>query len=117
MAKTKSYTPNRGDVVMVSFSPQAAHEQAGTRPALVLSPASYNLLTGLAYCCPITRARRDHPFEVGLPKGMKISGSVLVELLRSLAWRERKATFVETAPREIVAEVAGKLIAIVGGED
>jgi mRNA interferase MazF len=115
MPKRPSYTPQRGDIVMLSFSPQAGHEQGGHRPALVISPAAYNEASGLAFCCPITRTRRQHPFEVALPKGLLTTGVVLVEHLRSLAWRERMAAFVEAAPGDLVAEVAGKAIAIIGG--
>src|SRR5689334_13777874 len=113
MNKRRVYVPERGDIIVVSFSPQAAHEQAGTRPGLVLSPATYNLRSGLAVCCPITRTRRDHPFEVVLPKGLLTVGAALVEHIRSLAWRERNAEFVEVAPPEVVAEVVGKFIAVI----
>ena len=114
MAKRTSYTPQRGDIVMVSFSPQAGHEQGGLRPALVISSSAYNAASGLAFCCPITRTRHQHPFEVALPKGLLTTGVVLVEHLRSLAWRERQAAFVEAAPNEVLAEVAGKAVAIIG---
>jgi len=115
MAKRTSYTPQRGDIVMVSFSPQTGHEQGGLRPALVISSSAYNEASGLAFCCPITRTRRQHPFEVPLPKGLLTTGVVLVERLRSLAWRERLAAFVEAAPNEVLAKVAGKAVAIISG--
>lgn len=111
--KKKNYVPDRGDIILVSFSPQAAHEQAGTRPALVLSPTAYNTLSGLAICCPITRTRRDHPFEVHLPTDLSTTGSVLVEHIKSLAWNARHAEFVEKAPNSLVSEVAGKFISLI----
>ena len=119
MVRSKSgerkYCPERGDIVLLSFSPQVGHEQAGTRPALVLSPIAYNKLSGLTFCCPITRTRRNHPFEILLPKGMVTSGSILLEHLRSLDWQKRSAQFVESAPAAVVAEAVAKITAILIG--
>lgn len=104
------YVPERGDIVWLSFDPQAGHEQAGRRPALVLSPNSYNRLTGLMLCCPITNQVKDYPFEVAISgKGAKTSSVALADQVKSLDWQIRKAEKNGTASPEIIEEVLGKL--------
>ena len=105
----QSYVPDRGHVVWLNFSPQSGHEQKGKRPALVLSPASYNAKVGLAICCPITRTSKKYPFEVGIPSGLKIEGVVLSDHVKSLDWKSRHASFVAKVPEKTYAEVLGKL--------
>jgi len=105
---TRSYVPNAGDVVWISFDPQSGHEQAGRRPGLVLTPAEYNQASGLAMACPITSRVKGYPFEVPV-KGKRIQGVVLADQLRSLDWRARQFTFVEQANEEIVEEVKALL--------
>jgi len=85
------YVPDRGDVVWLNFTPQAGHEQAGHRPALVLSPAAYNGKTGLMLCCPITSREKGYPFEVKLDTRAGVSGVVLADQIKSLDWRARRA--------------------------
>lgn len=85
------YVPDRGDVVWLNFTPQAGHEQAGHRPALVLSPAAYNGKTGLMLCCPITSREKGYPFEVKLDDRAGVEGVVLADQVRSLDWRARQA--------------------------
>ncbi len=109
------YVPRRGDLVWLSFSPQAGHEQAGHRPGLVVSPESYNRRTGLALFCPITSRQRGYPFEVSL-SGTMVEGVVLSDQLRSLDWKERRVKFITKAPTEIVAEVMGKLLTLIEEE-
>lgn len=75
----KRYIPARGDVVWLTFNPQAGHEQAGRRPALVLSPSSYNRKVGLAIFCPITSQVKGYPFEVAIPAGSKLGGVILAD--------------------------------------
>jgi mRNA interferase MazF len=104
-----AYVPRRGDVVWLQFNPQAGHEQAGHRPAVILSPQSYNEKVGLAIVCPITSQRKGYPFEVLLPDDLDITGVVLADQVKSLDWRVRNATFKETIPVEIVAEILAKL--------
>lgn len=87
----KRYVPDRGDVVWLNFTPQAGHEQAGHRPALVLSPASYNGKTGLMLCCPITSQIKGYPFEVAVEGEVGVSGVVLADQVKSLDWRARQA--------------------------
>ena len=85
------YVPDRGDVVWLQFSPQADHEQAGKRPALVVSPRAYNRKAGLALFCPITGRVKGYPFEVDMPEGLPATGCILSDQVKSLDWRERKA--------------------------
>ena len=103
------YVPERGDVVWISLTPQAGHEQAGRRPAVVVSPRSYNGKVGLGLFCPITQQIKGYPFEVQLPSGLPISGVVLADQVKSLDWRVRQAEFAVRLPVNISAEVVGKL--------
>jgi mRNA interferase MazF len=102
------YSPDRGDVVWVAFDPQAWHEQAGRRPALILSPRPYNQITGLTLLCPITTQCKGYPFEVPLPKGLIVTGVVLSDQLKSMDWHARSAEFICTVPVSIIHEVIGK---------
>jgi mRNA interferase MazF len=103
------YIPDRGDLVWIDFDPQAGHEQAGRRPALVLSPRSYNGLSGLAVICPVTSRTKGYPFEVRLPAGLGVHGVVLADHVKSLDWRVRNAGFADAAPKVIVDDVVQKL--------
>ena len=87
----RRYVPARGDLVWLNFTPQAGHEQAGHRPALVLSPAAYNDKTGLMLCCPVTSQVKGYPFEVLLNADSPARGAVLCDQVRSVDWRARKA--------------------------
>lgn len=108
------YVPGRGHIVWLGFSPQAGHEQAGRRPALVLSPRSYNEKTSLALFCPITSMIKGYPFEVPLPSSGAVTGVVLADRVRSLDWRARGARFAVEAPSETVSEVREKLAVLLG---
>lgn len=110
-----SQTPRRGDLVWVDFTPQAGHEQAGRRPALILSPETYNRKTGLALACPITHQAKGYPFEVALAPG-PITGVVLADHVRSIDWRVRHAERVGRAEAETMVEVCGKLAALMSDE-
>jgi mRNA interferase MazF len=101
--------PRRGDLVWLDFDPQAGHEQAGHRPALILSPEAYNRRVGLVLLCPITTQVKGYPFEVALPAESKIRGVVLADQVKSLDWKARKATVCGQVPDETVQEVLGKL--------
>jgi len=109
MVNPDSYVPQRGDVVWISLTPQAGREQAGRRPAVVLSPHSYNAKVGLALLCPITSQVIGYPFEVAIPTGLPVAGVVLSDHVRSLDWRARKAEWVYTLPPQTTAEVLAKL--------
>jgi mRNA interferase MazF len=104
-----AYCPKRGDVVWLSFTPQAGHEQAGHRPALALSPEAYNRKVGLAIFCPLTTQVKGFPFEVGVPPGLKASGVVLADQVKSFDWRARNARFCCRVPEAIVDDVLQKL--------
>ncbi|MGJ0506744.1 MAG: endoribonuclease MazF [Methylocystis sp.] len=101
-----AYAPERGDIVWLSFDPQAGHEQAGHRPALVLSPKAYNAKTGLMLCCPMTTKVKGYPFEVALA-GDEAS-AVLADQVKSLDWRARNARKKGMATKREVAEVLAK---------
>lgn len=110
---TKAYTPERGHIVWLTFNPQAGSEQAGRRPALVLSPGNYNGKVGLAIFCPITSQIKGYPFEVALPKELPVTGVVLSDQVKSLDWRSRNAQFACQAPTEVLTEVLQKLSTLV----
>ena len=103
--RSKRFVPARGDIVWLSFAPQAGHEQAGRRPALVLSPAAYNAKVGLGLFCPITSTAKGYPFEVPLPEGLRVEGVVLSDQIKSLDWRARDAKLVDRLPDAQVGQV------------
>jgi len=103
------YVPERGDAIWINFHPQAGHEQAGRRPAVVLSPAAYNGRVGLVLLCPITNQRKGYPFEVRIPLRLRVQGVVLADQIKSLDWQVRQAEFICTLPAGTVGEVLDKL--------
>ncbi|SPF32628.1 toxin of the ChpA-ChpR toxin-antitoxin system, endoribonuclease [Candidatus Desulfosporosinus infrequens] len=105
----KGYFPDKGDVVWLQFNPQAGREQAGKRPALVLSPKEYNQKTGLALFCPITSKVKGYPFEVRLPEGFPVEGVILSDQIKNLDWISRSAQFACKIPVEILQEVVLKV--------
>ena len=105
----RRYVPDRGDVVWLQFNPQAGHEQAGRRPALVVSPKSYNQKVGLALFCPITSHIKGYPFEVIIPSGLKVTGAVLSDQVKNLDWKMRCAEFFDKVPEAVVMEISKKL--------
>jgi mRNA interferase MazF len=107
------YIPQRGDAVWITLNPQAGHEQAGRRPAVILSPAAYNGRVGLAILCPITNQIKGYPFEVVLPAGLAVSGAILSDQVKSLDWHARNASFICTLPAAMIAEVLQKLTTLV----
>ncbi|MEW6203436.1 MAG: type II toxin-antitoxin system PemK/MazF family toxin [bacterium] len=109
MVAEKTWIPERGDIVRISMNPQAGHEQAGRRPALVLSPAAYNGRVGLAILCPITHHIKGYPFEIPIPSGLKISGVVLADQAKSLDWKARKAELLCRLPHDIVETTLKRL--------
>jgi mRNA interferase MazF len=109
VSRKGAYIPERGDAVWITLDPQAGHEQAGRRPALVLSPATYNGRVGLALFCPITNQVKGYPFEVPLPQGSPVTGVVGADQVKSLDWRARKIERIGTVPEEVVAQVIQRL--------
>lgn len=112
--ETMAYKPKRGDIVWLTFNPQAGHEQAGRRPALVLSPETYNAKVGLAVLCPITSKMKGYPFEVVIPDDLKVNGVVLSDQVKSLDWKVRDTEFLCTLPAATVNEVLQKLNTLLG---
>jgi mRNA interferase MazF len=100
-------------VVWLRFDPQAGHEQAGVRPALVISPTSYNGRVGLALFCPITSRVKGYPFEVALPPGLTVRGVVLADQIKSLDWRVRRARRAGSVPAGILDETVAKIQVLV----
>lgn len=111
---TGDYVPRRGDLVWIHFDPQTGHEQPGRRPALVLSPGSYNERVGLAIFCPVTSQAKKYPFEVDLHSEGDVSGVILSDQVKSLDWRARRADLIESLPPEVTDEVLQKLATLLG---
>ena len=105
----EDYVPERGDIVWITLHPQAGHEQAGRRPAVVLSPAAYNGKVGLAILCPITSRVKGYPFEVIIPDGIAVAGVIPADQVKSLDWRARDATLMSHLPPETMPDVLQKL--------
>jgi len=110
------YQPERGDFVFLDFTPQAGTEQAGRRPALVLSPRDFNIATGLAVVCPITNTATESNFEVPLPRGTKLTGVILSSHFKTIDWLARNAKFHSKANKELIWEVLGRIEAILSIE-
>lgn len=108
-----AYVPDRGDLVWLEFTPQSGSEQAGKRPALVVSPRSYNKKVGLALFCPVTSRIKGYPFEVLLPEGIGVIGVVLSDQIKSLDWRSRKARLIGNAPANLVAQVTSRILPLI----
>jgi mRNA interferase MazF len=111
---TRAYVPDAGDLVWLTFDPQAGHEQRGRRPALVLSPRLYNGKTGLAIACPVTSQAKGYPFEVPLPTSGKITGVVLADHVKNLDWQARRAVFGAKVSTDILTDVRERLRAVIG---
>jgi len=107
------YVPDAGDVVWLEFSPQAGHEQAGHRPALVLSPASYNGKTGMMICCPMTTQIKGYPFEVVISASPP--SAILSDQVKSLDWKARRAKRKASVGAKKLDEVREKLRALISG--
>jgi mRNA interferase MazF len=106
------YIPERGDVVWIAFNPQAGHEQAGHRPAVVLSPKAYNGKVGLALLCPITSQVKGYPFEVLLPEGFPVSGAILSDQVKNLDWKAREAKKIGHLPDDVMRKVLQRVKAL-----
>jgi len=109
----RGYVPKRGDLVWITFNPQSGHEQAGRRPALVISPEAYNGKVGFALLCPVTSRAKGYPFEVAIPPGFGVEGVVLSDQVKSLDWRARDVERIAALPAAALREVLGKLGALV----
>lgn len=105
--------PRQGDLIVLTFDHQAGHEQRSRRPALVVSKDLFNRHTGLCLACPITDTMRDHPFHVALPAGGPVTGSIMVEQVKSVDVRTRKARQIGQVPPEVLDEVLAILDACI----
>jgi mRNA interferase MazF len=108
-----TYIPRKGDLIALSFDPQAGHEQKGRRPALVVSNDLFNRHTGLCFACPVTNTSRDYPFHVPVPGAAGVTGFVLVEQVKSIDFRARKARRIAAAPPAHLDEVLSLLDACI----
>ena len=106
------FVPDAGDLVWLTFDPQAGFEQAGRRPALILSPKLYNARSGLALACPVTSHAKGYPFEVALPEGAGVIGVILADHIMSIDWKARQATHLGHCPRPVLEEVRARLAAL-----
>ncbi len=109
MVNPASYVPDLGEIVWINMNPQAGREQAGRRPAMVLSRKSYNGKTNLALFCPITSQMKGYPFEVAIPEGIPVKGVILSDQIKSLDWVAREAQFIAVLPIGTVLEVLKKI--------
>jgi mRNA interferase MazF len=109
MVDATAYVPRRGDVVWITLNPQAGHEQAGRRPAVVLSPEEYNGKVGLAILCPVTNQIKGYPFEVRIPADLPVTGAILADQIKSLDWRVRNAELICALPSRVISEVLHKI--------
>lgn len=109
---SKKYVPDRGDLVWVDLNPTKGREQSKTRPALVISPKSYNQKTNLAIMCPVTSAQKGYPFEVAV-KDKKVAGVILSDHVRSLDWKSRNVKFITRAKPVVFQEVQTKLLLLI----
>lgn len=110
----RSYVPDAGDLVWLTFDPQAGHEQRGRRPALILSPRAYNAKARLAIACPITSHVKGYPFEVALPADSKVRGVVLADHVKNVDWNARRVEFAANAPAEVLIDVRERLRVLLG---
>lgn len=108
-----AYIPDRGDLIWLECTPQTGSEQAGRRPALVISPRAYNAKVGLALFCPVTSRVKGYPFEVALPVGNGVVGVVLSDQLKSLDWRARKAKLIKRASSDVLAMVTARILPLI----
>lgn len=108
-----SSVPERGDVLWMHMTPHAGHEQAGHRPVLVISPASYNRLRGMAVICPISNQKKGYPFEVEIPPGLPVTGVILADQMKNLDWRARATAHLASVDEEIVNQVVERFLPLI----
>ena len=106
------WVPDRGDVVWLEFDPQAGREQAGRRPAVVLSPASYNAPTGRALCVPISSKAKGYPFEVAMPDNVAVHGVAFADQVKCLDWRARHASPAAALPATTLEAILARTRAL-----
>ena len=107
------YIPEQGDIISVTFDPQSGHEQKGRRPAIVVSKNLFNRGTGLSIVCPLTNTSRKFPFHIPIPEKSSLTGFIMVEQVKSIDFHSRKATLIEKASQDLLAEVLSILDACI----
>lgn len=112
--RSPSWVPDRGDLIWLTFVPQAGREQSGRRPALVLSPAIYNGKTNLAVVCPITSHVKGYPFEVSLPSGGPIEGCVLADHIKNVDWSAREVKLIGRVRGDLLTQILDRISALLG---
>ena len=110
----RAYVPDAGDLVWLTLDPHVGHEQQGRRPALILSPRSYNAKARLAVACPVTSRAKGYPFEVPLPSGSAITGVVLADHVKNLDWEARRVVFAAKADPDVFTDVRERLRVLLG---
>lgn len=110
---SRSYIPDRGDFVWIDLFPRTGHEQSGRRPALVLSPKSYNRKSGLCLVCPATRQAKGYAFEVLFADEKNQQSVILADHVRSVDWRARRVEFYQKVARAVLEETVAKLEALI----
>lgn len=108
-----AYIPRQGDIITITFDPQSGHEQKGRRPAFVVSKDLFNRSTGMAIVCPVTNIKRDYPFHVPIPRNSKLTGFIMVEQVKSVDFRSRRAKHIERGKDELLSEVLSILDACI----
>jgi mRNA interferase MazF len=108
-----AYIPRQGDIIAVTFDPQSGYEQKGRRSAFVVSKDLFNRSTGMAIVCPVTNTKRDYPFHVPIPKSSKLTGFIMVEQVKSVDFRSRRAKRIEHGKDELLSEVLSILDACI----
>ena len=111
-----NYVPNQGDIVWLDFNPRKGREQAGHRPAIVISPKPFNSLSSLVFVCPVTSKIKGFNFEISLPEEMQTKGVILIHHLRSVDWKIRGIKFIESAPVSVLEEISAKLKPLINYE-
>lgn len=112
VATSDIWVPERGDVIWLEFDPQAGREQAGRRPAVVLSPAAYNAPTSRALCVPVSSKAKGYPFEVALPDDFPVQGVAFADQVKCLDWRARHARFVAALPPSVLSSLLARTRAL-----
>ena len=108
------YVPDAGEFIWLAFDPRAGHKQGGRRPALVLSPKTYNRRSGLALVCPVTNQAKDYPFEVAVPEGCGVTGVILADHVKSVDYKARRAVKAGRCAAEALNEVLARLAPLLG---
>ena len=115
--KDSDYIPERGDAICITLDPRAGHEQAGRRPAVVMSPKAYNGKVGLSILCPITNQIKGYPFEVRIPPGLPVEGVILADQVKNLDWEIRNAKLICQLSRNTITDVLEKISVLLSLED